>query len=298
MTSRKSTPLDTQSLRNASSALVARARRQPKLTRTEERELLSRWQTQRDQRAANELAERSLRYVVAVAARYRSYKVPMDVLISEGNLGLVRAMDKFDLAQETRFSTYAMYWIRYYVIEHIMKSWSMVGGGTGALKTRTFFRLRRERARAWSQFGEGEAAEQALAESLNMTRRRVARLTRQIDQRDVSLNIPAYGDSTITLMDTLATDAHQHQEVERTQTLARFKPVLDEAMTILSDRERLILEKRLMAETDDEESLSSLGVTLSVSRERVRQIEESLKRKLRSFINQELPNHEFSGAYA
>lgn len=299
MTTRKSTPPnDTQSLRNASSALVARARRQPKLTKVEERELLHRWQVHRDQRAANALAERSLRYVVAVAARYRSYKVPMDVLISEGNLGLVRAMDKFDLNQETRFSTYAMYWIRYYVIEHIMKSWSVVGGGTGALKTRTFFRLRRERARAWSQFGEGEAAEQALAERLNMTRRRVARLTRQIDQRDVSLNVAAYGDSSVTLMDTLATDAQQHHDVERVQALERFKPVLDEAISGLSERERLILHKRLMAESEDEESLSSLGVTLSVSRERVRQLEEALKRKLRSFINQQLPNHEYSGAYA
>lgn len=297
MTSRKPVPAEqTPTLRNASSALIARARQQPRLTKPEERELLERWQTQRDQRAANTLAECSLRYVVAVAARYRSYKVPMDVLISEGNLGLVRAMDKFDLAQETRFSTYAMYWIRYYVIEHIMKSWSVVGGGTGALKTRTFFRLRRERARAWSQFGEGEAADQAMAERLNMSRRRLTRLTRQLDQRDVSLNVPAYTDSSVTLQDTLSTEPQQYHEYERSESLERVKPVLDQAINALSERERLILHSRMMAESDDEESLSALGVTLSVSRERVRQIEESIKRKLRTAIDKQLPNHEWAGA--
>ncbi len=288
----------TKSLSGAGATLIARARRQPHLTREEERELLERWQVHRDQRAANKLAECSLRYVVAVASRYRSYKVSLDVLISEGNVGLVRAMEKFDLAQDTRFSTYAMYWIRYYVIDHIMRSWSMVGGGSGALKTRTFFKLRRERARAWSQFGEGEAAEQAMAERLQLSRPKLSRLMGQIDQRDISLNAPAHDDSGVTLMDNLPTDAQQHNDVERLETLTRVMPVLDEAIVSLSDRERLILRKRIMADVEDEETLSNLGVALSISRERVRQLEESVKKKLRSFINQRLANHDFAGAVA
>lgn len=285
-------------LSSAGAALIARARRQPKLTKEEERELLEQWQVHRDQRAANRLAECNLRYVVAVASRYRSYKVPMDVLISEGNIGLVRAMEKFDLEQDTRFSTYAMYWIRYYVIDHIMRSWSMVGGGTGALKTRTFFRLRRERAKAWSQFGEGEAAEQALSERLNVSRRKLSRLMRQIDQRDLSLNMPAHDDSGVSLLDNLPSEPQQHSEMERLQVLSRVKPVLDEAIVTLSERERLILQKRIMADTEDEETLSNLGTALSISRERVRQLEESVKRKLRSFITQRLANHDFASAVA
>ena len=287
-----------RTLMSAGPALMARARRQPKLTREEERELIERWQLKRDQRAANKLAECCLRYVVAVASRYRSYKVPLDILISEGNVGLVRAMEKFDLAQDTRFSTYSMYWIRYYIIDHIMRSWSLVGGGTGALKTRTFFKLRRERARAWSQFGEGEAAEQAMAERLQLSRRKLTRLMRQIDQRDVSLNLPAHDDSGVTLLDNLPTDAQQHNDVERLETLQRVRPVLDEAIVHLTERERLILHKRIMADVEDEETLSNLGNSLSISRERVRQLEESIKRKLRSFISQRLPSIDFASAVA
>jgi RNA polymerase sigma-32 factor len=128
-------------------SFIRQAADAPRLTREEEKELIRRWQRSRDRKAAEKLARCSMRYVVAIACKYRRYNVPIDVLISEGNLGLVRAMDKFDLEQENRFSTYATYWIRYYVLDHIMRSWSIVGGGSGALKTRLFFRLRLEKGK-------------------------------------------------------------------------------------------------------------------------------------------------------
>ncbi len=267
-------------------SIVQRAQQAPRLSREEERELIARWQQQRDRQAADKLARCSMRYVVAVACKHRRYNVPLEVLISEGNLGLVRALDKFDLKQDIRFSTYATYWIRYYVIDYIMRTWSMVGGGCGALKTRLFFRLRRERARAWSLYGEGETAEKAVAERLELSQSELTRLSRQLDQRDLSLNVPTREDSNTMFIDTLAVDADQVERLERQQSLKAITPILHEAMLTLNARERLIVEQRLMAYDEDEQSLSKLGESFGVSRERVRQIEEVLKAKLRSFISQ------------
>lgn len=266
--------------------LLQKAQQAPRLSREEERDLIGRWQSSGDKKAAEQLTKCSMRYVVAVAYKHRRYNVPLDVLISEGSLGLVRAMEKFDLQQETRFSTYATYWIRYYVIDHIMRTWSVVGGGCGALKTRLFFRLRRERARAWSLYGESDKADQVVAERLDLSRKDLARLSRQLDQRDLSLNVPTREDSSTTLMDTLSSDADQVERIERAQTMAKLSPLLNDALRTLNPRERAIVEQRLMAYDEDEQSLSKLGETFGVSRERVRQIEEALKTKLRNYISQ------------
>lgn len=273
-------------------SLVARSRVAPRLTRERERELIASWQTSRDRKAAEELAKCSMRYVVAVAFKHRRYDVPLEVLISEGNLGLIRAMDKFDLNQDTRFSTYAIYWIRYYMIEHIMRSWSMVGGGSGALKTRLFFRLRRERARAWSLYGEGEVADDIVAARLNVPRKKLSRLVRQLDQRDISLNVPTKEDSNVTLQDTLSVDADQEQQFDRDATIEALGPVLEQALQTLNSRERAIVEHRLMADDEEEQSLSKLGERFGISRERVRQIEDALKSKLRDYIARRCNNIE------
>lgn len=266
--------------------VAQRAHAAPRLSREEERDLIARWQNHRDKKAAERLTQCSMRFVVAVANKHRRYNVPLDVLISEGSLGLVRAMEKFDLKQETRFSTYATYWIRFYVIDHIMRTWSIVGGGCGALKTRLFFRLRRERARAWSLYGTSETADEVVAERLGLTRPELARMSRQLDQRDMSLNVPTREDSNTTLLDTLPTEADQAQRLERAQALQKLKPVLTAALETLNARERAIVEHRLMAYAEDEHSLSKLGESFGVSRERVRQIEDGLKAKLRNYIAQ------------
>lgn len=282
--------------RLASSNNIQKARQAPRLSKEEERELIARWQQQRDRKAAEKLTQCSMRYVVAVAIKHRRYNVSVDVLISEGSLGLVRAMDKFDLQQDTRFSTYATYWIRYYIIDHIMRSWSIAGGGCGALKTRLFFRLRRERARAWSLHGNSERADQVVAERLNISQSEVTRLSRQLDQRDLSLNVPTWDDSSTMLIDTLATDADQVDRIERAQTLERLSPLLKEALGTLNARERAIVEHRLMASDEDEQSLSKLGESFGVSRERVRQIEDALKLKLRDYITQRCSMEDMAAA--
>jgi len=266
--------------------MVRKANDAPRLSREEERDLIRLWQVHRDKRAAERLTRCSLRYVIAVAYKHRRYDVPVDVLVSEGNLGLIRAMGKFDLEQDTRFSTYATYWIRYYIVDHIMRTWSIVGGGSGALKSRLFFRLRRERARAWSLHGNTETAERLVAERLDLSRQEVSRLSQQIDRRDVSLDTPLRDESNSTMIDTLCNEADQVEQLARAQILQKLTPLLTEALGTLSARERLIVEQRLMANEEDEQSLSKLGETFGISRERVRQIEDALKAKLRRYISQ------------
>lgn len=276
--------------------LVRTANRAPRLSREEERDLLRRWQTTRDRKAGELLAQCNMRHVVALANKLRRYDVPLDVLISEGNVGLFRAMDKFDLNQETRFSTYCAYWIRFYIIDYILRSWSMVGGGSGALKTRVFFRLRKERARAVSLFGEGDAAEDETAQRLNISRQRLSRLTRQLEQRDLSLNMPLGADTSTTLQDTLYVSAEQDGKLESEEMKRALHPVLHQALSNLNAREKMIVERRLMADREDEASLTELGQTFGISRERVRQIEESLKLKLKRAISQHFPSEEMFAA--
>jgi RNA polymerase sigma-32 factor len=125
-----------------------------------------------------------------------------------------------------------------------------------------------------------------VAERLDISRKKLTRLTRQLDQRDLSLNVPTKEDSNVTLLDTLSVEPEQERCVEREQTMKTLAPVLKQALLTLTPRERAIVEQRLMADAEDEQSLSKLGETFGVSRERVRQIEDALKNKLRHYLAQ------------
>jgi RNA polymerase sigma-32 factor len=267
------------------SLLVERARRAPKLTMEQERDLLQRWQETRDTKVGNRLVECNLRVVVALAVQYRHYQVGVDLLVAEGSMGLVRAMDRFDLTRTTRFSTYAAYWIRYYMMEYIIRAWSVVGGGSGALKSRVFFRLRRERAKVYNQMGEGNEADASLASAMNVTVPQLTKLKSRLEHRDLSLELSSSGgDSRRTILDTLGVSASQHDELDSAQTIARVQPVLKLALEKLNGRERAIVLDRLMGCEDTVPSLSELGARFGVSRERVRQLEGAVKRKLRAIM--------------
>src|SRR6185436_15340827 len=111
-------------------------------------------------------------------------------LVAEGNFGLMRALTKFDPSRGNRFMTYATYWIRAYVIDYVIRTWSLVGGGSGALRSRLFFKIRRERARISSLLGEGEQADRALAERVGVSQAELAPMLRRLEVRDVSLDLP------------------------------------------------------------------------------------------------------------
>jgi RNA polymerase sigma-32 factor len=235
---------------------------------------------QGDMEAAHKLVEANLRFVVAVALQYRRYGIPVSELIAEGSLGLILAVRKFDPERGTRFVTYAGYWIRAYVLDLVVKSASLVGGGSGALRSKLFFRLRRERARVANQIQDQDRIVEELAERFHVDTERMARMLRQIDARDVSLDVSTHADSALTMLDTLQDEgASQEEELLASEQKTGLNDRLGVALGTLDQRERYIVEQRIMGE--DEMSLAELGRRLGVSRERARQIEARAKRKLR-----------------
>ena len=270
---------------------ITRIHGYPRISREEEGALVERWTASRDLTARQLLLESHLRYVVAIALRYRRYGVPVSELIAEGNFGVLHALDKFELGRGTRFVTYAAYWIRAYALNHIIRSWSLVGVGSGALRSKMFFKLRRERVRIANLVGEGERADEMLAERLNLPVAKVTSMVRRLEGRDISLDTRQHSDSTATLLDSLATtESSQEQQVSDIEVGDRMRDVVRDAIEVLDERERYIVEKRLMADAEDELSLAEIGRQLGVSRERARQLEARAKRKLRSRIGELSPS--------
>ncbi len=228
-----------------------------------------------------------LRYVVVLALKYRRYNVPLTELIAEGNFGLVHALSKFDPDVGTRFVTYAVYWIRAYMLNYIIRSWSLVGVGSGALRSKMFFKLRRERVRVLGMVGEGEQADELLAQRMEVTRPQLESMLNRLEARDVSLDAKVFDDAAVTLVDTLASPGQsQEDSVMKDHDRGRLKATVAAAVGVLDTRERYIVEKRLMADRDDELSLAEIGRRLGVSRERARQLEVRAKKKLKARITE------------
>jgi RNA polymerase sigma-32 factor len=263
---------------------LAEAKRAPHLTREQEIELSQRWQVAGDRAAADTLARAHLRYVVSMAFKYRRYGVPVRDLIAEGNFGIVRALAKFDPARGIRFMTYAAHWVRAYILDHVIRSWSVVGAGTGALRSPLFFKLRRERVRVTNALGEGEAADGVIAERLGVTPDKLRGLLQRLDARDVSLEAHAFDDSPTRLVDLLRGTDDPEQNLFERQVDGSLKGAIARAVAELDPRERYIAERRLMADPLEELSLAHIGRSLGVSRERARQLEARTIRKLRARI--------------
>lgn len=258
---------------------ISRVRNIPRLSREVEHELALAARAG-DSDAGHKLIEANLRFVVAVALQYRRYGIPISELIAEGSLGLILAVRKFDPERGTRFVTYAGYWIRAYVLDLVVKSASMVGGGSGALRSKLYFRLRRERARVSNHEQDQTRVIETLAQQFSVDTERMSRMLRQIDARDVSLDMTAHTDSSMTMLDTLQDDGvSQEEELMASEQQHGLNDRLGSALGALDRRERYIVEQRIMG--DDEMSLAELGRRLGVSRERARQIEARAKRKLR-----------------
>jgi len=257
----------------------------PKLEREAELALAERWAKRQDPKAAEQLIRSHLRYVVAIALKYRRYGVPLTELIAEGNFGLVHALKKFEPKRGNRFVTYAAYWIRAYVLGYVIRSWSLVGVGSGALRSKLFFKLRRERTRLLNLIGDEQRADEALADKFGVPRDQIAAMVRRLETRDLSLDGKVFDDSATTLMDTLVTtDPDQESSLSADETRDEVRAAVRRAVQDLDARERYIVEKRMMADAEDEMSLAEIGRRLGVSRERARQLEERAKKKLRHRI--------------
>lgn len=270
----------------AVSRYMSNARSTPDLDRETEAELARRWRDHGDQAAADRLVRAHLKHVVAIALKYRRYGLPIGELIAEGNFGVAHALTKFDPDRGTRFVTYAAYWVRAYILSYVIRSWSLVGAGAGALRSKVFFKLRRERVRITNLTGDAERVNELLAERFNLSVPEITGMLRRLEARDVSLDSKVFHDSSTTLLDTLESrEQDQEESFASTEVHDRMLHAIRRAVSTLDGRERFIVESRLMAHGDDELSLAEIGRRLGVSRERARQLEERAKRKLRARIS-------------
>ncbi|MCZ8101964.1 MAG: RNA polymerase factor sigma-32 [Alsobacter sp.] len=256
----------------------------PFLTREDEHALAVRWKDNGDEDALHRLAAAHMRLVIAIAARFRHYGLPMADLIQEGHVGLLEAGARFEPDREVRFSTYATWWIRASIQDYILRNWSIVRGGTSSAQKALFFNLRRLRARL-SQAAAGDDTvdiHQGIADAVGVSRNDVALMDARLSGSDMSLNAPLTDESTGAtermdfLVDTAPLPDETVGEAIDSERRVRW---LRSALTVLSDRELNILRARRL--TDEAATLEALGDRLGISKERVRQIESRALEKLR-----------------
>ncbi len=261
------------------SRYIDRVRRIPLLDRDAEHEIATR-AAAGDEAAREHLVRSNLRFVVSMAVQHQRKGVRLADLVAEGNIGLLIAAKKFDPSRGTRFVTYAGFWIRAYILDLIVRASAVVGAGSGPMRSKIFFRLRRERARLAQAGIDGAERTRILAERLGTTEAKMEHLIGHLDLRAVSVDAPIANDTSTTLLDTMEghePDAERHLVGEETNAIAHAR--LHHALAKLDPRERFIVEQRFMQ--DDEASLADLGRTLGVSRERARQLEVRARGKLR-----------------
>lgn len=261
---------------------IARVQQIRPLTREAEYELACLVRDKDDPVAARKLIEANLRYVIAIALSYRRYGVRLGDLISEGNVGLMTALKKFDPDRGTRFVTYAAHWIRAYVLDYVIRGWSIVGVGAGPLRSKVFFRLRREKAKIMASTSDNVEATEKLAERFGTTTEKITAFAQRLEARDLSLDAKVFEDGVSTVLDTLPSVLPSQEDAflgkERSNEI---EACIREAVEELDPRERFIVEVRMMADGQEELSLAEIGRRLGVSRERARQLEARAKSKLK-----------------
>ncbi|WP_353256536.1 RNA polymerase sigma factor RpoH [Hyphomonas sp.] len=263
------------------SRYLSEIRKFPMLEKNEEFMLARQWRDQEDTEAAERMVTSHLRLVAKIAMGYRGYGLPMAEVISEGNVGLMQAVKKFDPEKGFRLATYAMWWIRAAIQEYILRSWSLVKLGTTAAQKKLFFNLRRLKGEM-KALDEGDLRpEQAqlIAEKLNVTEAEVYSMNGRMSGSDASLNVPMGTDGDMEWQDWLADDEPGTAETfANRQELDSRMELLTRSMEDLSERERHILTERRLI--DEPKTLEELSDQYGVSRERIRQIEVRAFEKL------------------
>jgi RNA polymerase sigma-32 factor len=249
-------------------------RRFPMLEPQEEYMLAKRWREHGDRDAAHKLVTSHLRLVAKIAMGYRGYGLPISEIVSEGNVGLMQAVKRFEPDKGFRLATYAMWWIKASIQEYILRSWSLVKMGTTANQKKLFFNLRKAKSKI-NALGEGDLKPDQvsqIAKRLGVTEKDVVDMNRRLGG-DSSLNAPIRDDGDSgEWQDWLADDsAGQEEQLAESEEMDNRRSALDHALTVLNDRERRIFEARRLA--DDPVTLEELAAEFGVSRERVRQIE-------------------------
>jgi RNA polymerase sigma-32 factor len=260
-------------------------RKFPMLEPDQEYMLAKRWREHGDTEAAHQLVTSHLRLVAKIAMGYRGYGLPVNELISEGNVGMMQAVKRFDPERGFRLATYAMWWIRAAIQEYILHSWSLVKIGTTAAQKKLFFNLRKLKGQLQA-IDEGDLSPEnvtKIATDLGVPEEEVVNMNRRLAAPDHSLNAPLRVDGEGEWQDWLV-DETESQEIRlaESQELGKRKKLLQKAMRQLNERERhILLERRLKEEPTTLEDLSQV---YGISRERVRQIEVRAFEKLQKAI--------------
>jgi len=273
--------IDDPATQRANLGFIKASMQTPLLSRAREFALARRWREAGDIAAMHELVRAYTRLVIATAARFRSYGLPMGDLVQEGNVGLMQAAARFEPARDVRFSTYAAWWIRSAMQDYVLRNWSIVRTGTTAAQKSLFFNLRRLRARIEEVSGGplGEAGRRQIAATLGVDIAEVERMDLRLSSADQSLNAPM-GEGEEDWQDFIADGGPSPEQLvmgtRDGQTRSRW---LAEALGELSPREQRIISARRLSEAGA--TLEQLGRALGVSKERVRQLEHRALLKLR-----------------
>ncbi len=275
-------------------------RKFPMLQPEEEYMLAKAWREHEDADSAQRLVTSHLRLVAKIAMGYRGYGLPLAELISEGNVGMMQAVKRFDPERGFRLATYAMWWIRASIQEYILHSWSLVKMGTTAAQKKLFFNLRRLKGQL-REIDEGDMSPESVKEiatTLAVSEDDVVSMNRRLSGGDHSLNAPLRQDGDGEWMDWLMDESDtQETLVAEAQEMDKRRELLGDAMSTLNERERHILTERRLQ--DDPMTLEDLSKVYGISRERVRQIEvrafEKLQKNMRNAAKEKrLPMEELS----
>jgi len=253
----------------------------PMLTEKQEVSLANKWRNEGDTKAAHALVTSHLRLVARIAMGYRGYGLPITELISEGNIGLMQAVKKYDPDKGFRLATYAMWWIRAAIQEYVLKSWSLVKIGTTAAQKKLFFNLKKIKNQL-SDYSDGNLKPhqvKEISERLNVSEKEVTEMEGRISGNDYSLNSIVSSESDEEWKEWLVDEDADHEiKIAEKEEINKRKILLAKAINVLNEREKNIIQLRKLSE--EPKTLEELSKEYKISRERIRQIEERAFEKL------------------
>lgn len=293
-----SSPASSPAIRDSLRLYLREVNAFPMLQPGEEFDLIRRYREQNDSKAAFRLISSHLRLVVRIAMNFqRSWMQNILDLIQEGNVGLMKALQKFDPDRGIKFSYYASFWIKAYILKFIMDNWRMVKIGTTKAQRKLFYNLSKERKRLLNQGFEADAG--TLSRNLSVSEQEISEMDLRLGSADLSLDAPFSEDSSMTRMEMLPAPYTPVDDLLAEEQMVRIlKQQINKMLPLLSEKERDVLEQRLM--TEDPVTLRVIGKKYNITRERVRQIEARLIQKIRDNFseNLETPTREGLDAHA